>query len=366
MTQWMRARATGLALLSALAAVLTTTGCSSECVDVYDCQNKNGAPPSGMQFACVNEECQLENVRPQGPGPDGGTPDAGIPTTTAQLLDLNAAGLRDPMDTATSGDTVYFSAIPTDGSAPGVYRSVNKGAPERLGGATPFVFPTGVAVSADGATLYIADIGGSYTDGATVVDTGAVYSMPSSGAASPARVATPGLREPVDVNVAANGDLLVSAKTTDGVPGVYRVVPSTGAVTPVAQQGLQDPGGAVEVADGAFWVADHRAGGGRGGLLRFPGGNGNGAAVAGGPLEFGFPAGVVKSSDGSSVMALFLGASSTAQVLTIGAGSASGVPTLTPLPGLPFAPGGFSAPAGTSGFIFSGGEGAQSRIYSLQ
>ena len=73
----------GLAL-GALSLGLLVTGCQPECVDRFDCANKDD-PGEGKQYVCESERCVVRDVTPDaGTEPvDSGTPDSGTGNTDA-------------------------------------------------------------------------------------------------------------------------------------------------------------------------------------------------------------------------------------------------------------------------------------------
>jgi hypothetical protein len=53
-----------LQALCAAVCVVVLTGCGEECVDQYDCRNKQGPPPEGKEYQCVRNQCELVDEVP--------------------------------------------------------------------------------------------------------------------------------------------------------------------------------------------------------------------------------------------------------------------------------------------------------------
>ncbi|WNG21045.1 hypothetical protein [Cystobacter fuscus] len=85
MTEMKKSRSLSQVVMAVGAAAfgLMVVGCNGpECVDRFDCQNKNGSPGAGKQYVCEASTCVVKDVVPETPGTgsDAGTeptPDAG-------------------------------------------------------------------------------------------------------------------------------------------------------------------------------------------------------------------------------------------------------------------------------------------------
>jgi hypothetical protein len=316
-------------------------GCSSD--------DNNPTPDAGMPDSGV---------------PDSGVPDSGTPDGGPSALDLTAlskvtAAASDPMDTAVSADgkTVYFTGYDSNGSA-AVFKTTAGSAPQVVFSGAPLVAPTGLTLSGNGSTLYVADVGAatSFDDGGTA-DLGQVFSLPTSGG-SPTAVAISGLAQPVNVDTASDGQLLISGRGTDGTPGVFKVPAAGGAAGPaVASAGLTEPSGAADVG-GSLFVAD-QGGPGYGALYRFSGGTGT--AIAAGVLRFGTTAGLASAAAGDAVVAGATDESGQGALVQV---SADGVTvTRHTFNGELSAPSGLSRAAGTNSFAVADGDSSAASLY---
>ena len=350
----------GLGALSVLGG-----GGNPECKVDSDCASK------GSGLVCTNNKCVAGMGNPDsGPtdagqtdaGPndsgqiDSGQVDAGPAPTSLTLAFLADAGFRDPMATAISSDgqTVFFTAIDNTTGNAGVWKVSGASAPTAVSSGAPFVMPSGLAISADNATLYVADVAsvGTYADGGAS-DQGGLWTLPAAGA-SPNAIAVD-LKQPVALTPSADGtNLLVSGKDVSGVAGVFKVSPGGGAPTALAQMGLFDPGEASDNG-GSLWVAEHRAPSGYGAIYHFAGGNQTDASPT--ALRFGFPAGLCSSVDGSAIYTAYQGGIWTQPSTGVGAGMAVGLTG-----GAVDFPNGLSRARSLNTFAFSNGEGSAGAI----
>ncbi len=208
-----------------------------------------------------------------------------------------ASGLRAPSDAVPSpdGTTLYFTSIDTDGKG-AVYKvPCAGGTPSKL--ETGFSSPVALAVSTDGATLYVADIG--YDNGTDATADGVIYTVASAGGAKAALDSTKGYRpRALDVASDAGADAVYFSGNdkTSGAAGVFKW--KGGMTTAVVMTGLSEPSGLAVATGGDIYVAD--VGKTWSSIKKISGGA---AADWVGGLKLGYPAGVAVSADGSKVWA---------------------------------------------------------------
>lgn len=203
-----------------------------------------------------------------------------------------AEGLRLPWDALPShdGSQVFFTALGAEGA--GVWRLDAEGqAPVLL--AAGLDVPLGLALSTDGETLYVADVG---ADGPND-ESGVVYTIPAAGGQLAALEATRGMR-PKGMTVVErdDADVLVFTGADDGEAGLFELPLAGGAVTAIAKGApFSDPSGLDVAADGAFYVADTTASiSGKGAVIAVEDGA---ARVLMGEMSLGCPAGVALTAD---------------------------------------------------------------------
>jgi sugar lactone lactonase YvrE len=207
---------------------------------------------------------------------------------------VTSGGFTSPRDAVASpdGKTFYFTATDPDGnpavfstsSAPGSTASV-------LAAGTPLEMPIGLVMSCDGATLYVADVGG---------EAGAVLAIPAAGGA-PAALSTAELTRPGGLAMGPDcKTLFATGRTTAGVPGLF-AVSIDGGVTRTVFSGdpLVAPTGLHVDAQGVAWEMDHLAqgAGGEGVLFAIPADGSKATEVVSG-LRMGTPGGVSLTSGG--------------------------------------------------------------------
>jgi DNA-binding beta-propeller fold protein YncE len=163
-------------------------------------------------------------------------------------------------DAALSPDaqTVYFVGSGPQG--PGVFQVPGDGGDVTvLAAGEPLADPTGVAVSLDGAMVYVAD-------GKAVLGQGAVLAVdPADGTV--AVVAGSQGTAARGLSTAKVGDTeyiyFVGARSEDGAPAVYRIAAGGGQAELLAAGApLVEPVGVTATSDGTVYVVDRLAGGG--------------------------------------------------------------------------------------------------------
>jgi len=233
-----------------------------------------------------------------GGGTDGGGGLPADPPTTVSMVANE--GFTSPSDAVVSNDgsTIFFAAFTeTDNAAIFSVPSTGGTAVIVFEG-LPLEYVSGLVLSLDGATLYIAESAGG-PDGE-----GGIYSMPTSGA-MPSEVMATGLSFPNALALDMEGAMLiVSGQTSMGVPAVFRVPLGGGTAMPVASGGeLVSPTGVyVDPSTNDIWLLDHLAVGanGQGVLWKIHGTDLPVEVVSG--MRLGTPAGVSLTAGGGTAV----------------------------------------------------------------
>ncbi len=236
----------------------------------------------------------------------GDLPASTIPTA-ATLFTRNDS-FSTPLTVAltSSGATAYFTAR-TPGGVATLFRSTGGTSAPTVVPVTgvPLVFPTGLAIGADDAHLYIADQAASRGGAVFGTEEGALLSIATEGGAATA-INIGMLRRPRAVAVHGSPEQLTFiAFQDDGTPVVARTAASGGGTATVIASGagdspLRDPSALAVAADGTVYLTDARADGGLGAVFRI--------APAGTPvrilrhLRMGLPAGIALSADERHVL----------------------------------------------------------------
>lgn len=204
-------------------------------------------------------------------GGGGGTDpeiDAGAeidPVAPTTVTMVTSGGFEGPMDVVSSpdGKTFYFTAHDTTGAVEGdssaaIYKvNAAGGTPEILAGGTPLEDPSGMVISCDGATLYVADLGTQSAE--ADAEQSPIYTARTSGGALATFSAT-GVGEAAGLAMSTDcSTVYVSGYKPDGTPAVFTVPVAGGAAT-VLKEGspLQSPSGIHVDADNVAWVMDHQ------------------------------------------------------------------------------------------------------------
>jgi hypothetical protein len=196
----------------------------------------------------------------------GGSDDAngggsGLPTTPPTKIEVLAAdGFKDPLDAVVrhDGREVYFSASTLDAPAlAAVFRvPIEGGTPTPLHAGEPLGFPSGLVLSCDSATLWVADQAPTPDD--TDSEDGMIYTLSTNGGV-PTPFSASGIAVPVGLALSVDCQTLyVTGRTPEGTPAVFSVPIGGGAAT-VLYSGdpLVSPGGVHVDANGVVWVMDH-------------------------------------------------------------------------------------------------------------
>ncbi|MFO0602808.1 MAG: hypothetical protein U0324_06510 [Polyangiales bacterium] len=237
--------------------------------------------------------------------------DAPAPTPLPRVIVNCGAVCTRPLDAVLDamGRTVYFTGF-TAARVPAIFRAAVPApgampvAPTVLVAGMGLVFPSGLALSNDDATLYVADMAADRGTDDASLGLGAVFSVAAVGGTPSIVNLGAALVHPTSVTVSIDGaDLLVSAQRleSDGTRshGVFRA-PRAGSGTPASMLNLTGPSGISQSAAGAIVVIDLRRNGPNAGSLV--------TVAPGGPVFFAgdlvasYPAGLAHSVDGRSIL----------------------------------------------------------------
>ena len=300
------------------------------------------------------------------PASGGGAGTGNISSVTSVA---NGDTFQTPFDAAPSpdGTAIYFTGVdPVKGAA--IFKVGNKAgsAPSVLtsGCATPacdsFVgSPLGIAVSSDGATVYVADP--AYTSGAS--DSGSVFSVPSGGGSQTALAETAGYNARfITVSKVGGSDnlYLIGDDKADGQAGIFKDV--GGTVTTVIKGG--DPPAVAVASDGTVYYLDQN------GSVQKVGTGGTATALGGSAsnLAVSYPAGMALSQDEKSLLVPVFDSVTGAQAVTridVSSGAQTGI--FLGLPRTNVEGGGLHRAANADVYSFvDSGAGSSGTIYLLK
>lgn len=223
--------------------------------------------------------------------------DTSVFSPPTSVTKVASGGFTAPTDAVASpdGSTFYFAAF-DDQKAPAIFAtsSAPGSAASVLASGEPLEMPIGLVLSCDGATLYIADMGGT--------DDGGILTLAASGGTA-APLGVTGVLRPGGLAMGPDCETLyATGRTTEGVPAVFAIA---GGTARVIHEGapLVAPTGLHVDADGVAWVMDHRAAGenGEGVLFAIPS-DGGGAKEVISDLRMGTPGGVSLTSGGGTAV----------------------------------------------------------------
>jgi DNA-binding beta-propeller fold protein YncE len=193
-----------------------------------------------------------------------------------------------------TGANVYFTARAPDGTA-GVFKvSATGGTPTKVFSGAPLVAPLGVAISSDGAQLFIADPAAS-----TSGDRGQIYVVPAAGGTPTPFAGTEGTL-PKSVTVVGTTLYFSGVDKANGKAGVFKVGVSGGNVDTVAT-GVLDPSGIAADAAGNVYFVD-TIGGAHSIIYKVTAGSTTPTPLVA-ELIVGYPAGLALSGDGAVLLA---------------------------------------------------------------
>jgi sugar lactone lactonase YvrE len=274
-------RFSAVLLSSLLTAALGASGCDCNGDDDDNPGNPSGAGASGAG----------------GSGGNGNGNGDGILEESSVVVETSS-----PLDAAPSkdGSVVYFTAIGESGA--GVYSvPAGGGDPLEVAVGDPFVFPLGIAVSTDGKTLYVADLGVEGSE-QLATDGGKIFQVSAEGG-TPSEVLTTDNTFPrgLDVVEEDGGDTIYySGTTSTGEPALFKVPADGGEPTPVASGApLRDPA-AVAVAGEVIYVLDTIASSrSLASIVSITDGKAEEFVAH---LDVGYPGGMALSQDGSALL----------------------------------------------------------------
>ena len=195
----------------------------------------------------------------------GGAEDSALPSGTPSALTLVASeGFHAPGDAVASpdGSTFYFTAFTTDEEPrAGIFSVPSRGGePELLFSGEPLEYPTGLLMSCDGDTLYVADmsLGDELVEGEA--EGGTIYTL-TLGEDGLSVLEADGVSVPSGLAMGADCSTIhVTGWNHDGKPALFRV-PAAGGNAAETHAGapLVSPTGVHVDDDDVAWVMDHLA-----------------------------------------------------------------------------------------------------------
>lgn len=253
--------------------------------------------------------------------------DSSLPTTPPEEVTMvTAEGFDSPMDAVSSpdGETFYFSAHLADRdatteSSAAIFRVASAGgSPEVLVSGPPLEDPTGLLVSCDGSTLYIADAAARAGDADPERDgeSSPLYALDLATLTLTALPAD-GVAESASLAIGPDCETVyVTGFTAEDQPALFTLSPDGGAAT-VAFAGapLVSPSGVHVDADGVAWVMDHQPDNLLGGAL-FAIAGGEATPVVEG-LRLSEPAGVSLVAGGGTAVIGTVGDDGRGQLLAV-------------------------------------------------
>jgi hypothetical protein len=216
------------------------------------------------------------------------------PTSITQIA---TGGFQSPLDAVASpdGKTFYFTAF-DELNEPAIFEVASEpgSAAALLAVGEPLGMPSGLVMSCDGKTLFIADMGG---------DTGALLTLSLGGEL--ATLEATGILRPSGLALSTDcKTLYASGRTEAGEPAVFSLPIAGGAATAIYTGApLVSPTGLHVDKDGVVWQMDHRAVGmaGTGVLFAIPSSGGTIAEVIS-DLRMGTTGGVSLTAGGGTAV----------------------------------------------------------------
>ena len=218
-------------------------------------------------------------------------PAVGSPQPMSATL---AGALTRPIAAALSpdGKTLFVTAVGADGQ--GQILSGAAGALSPLSAGVTLSYPCGIAASADGASIYVVDLG----DAGSTASSGALYRGTPSGGLTPLSQGTPQYPSAVAVSTDSQTVYVSGSDPTDGQPGVW-AIPAAGGTAVQVYKGtpLSHPAGLAVTDDGSIYVADNAAAAGaQGAIFRLQANRA--LQINKAPLRLQFPAGLAAAGQG--------------------------------------------------------------------
>jgi DNA-binding beta-propeller fold protein YncE len=237
----------------------------------------------------------------------------------ATVTMVTSGGFSAPTDAVASpdGKTFYFAAY-DDQKEPAIFKtSAEAGSrAEMLAVGAPLAHPTGLVLSCDGSTLYVADLAAEQSEASEL---GAIFALPVSGGAVSDLAAT-GIARPAGLAMAADCKTLrITGRAEDGRAALFSMSAEGGAASIVyAGEPLVSPTGLHIDDDGVSWVMDHLAYGtnGEGVLFAIPA-DGSVATEVASDLRMGTPGGVSLTAGGGTAVMPTTDKNGNAQLTTV-------------------------------------------------
>jgi DNA-binding beta-propeller fold protein YncE len=208
----------------------------------------------------------------------------------------NDPSVSSPFDATpdVDGTNIYFTATGANGA--GVFKVAAAGGPiAEVFSGDPFVSPFSIAISDDGQTLYVADLGAE----TTANDGGVIFSLPIGGGTPDVVSGTDGV-VPRGLEV-ANGQLYFTGNDSTGAPGLFMMPLGGGTPATIANGPLfHEPSGVTVTKAGVAYVVDASSTtSSTARLLKVTGGA---ASIFVDSLAVGYPAGVALTMDESTLL----------------------------------------------------------------
>lgn len=233
-------------------------------------------------------------------GETGDTADTSETGDTGEPADVFAAytdqsDLLEVTDVAVTAEGVYVTGFNLAGDA-GIWWIDSAAVATELYAGAPLVQPTGIAISADGNTVYLSDLGVPSTTGAM---NGAVYSMGSGGGALNELGADDSIDLPGDVAEAHGGSgLYVSGFDASGNAAIFTLAGGVASVVASGGSFVDPTAIAVDPSGDWLFVVDSLAADGRAALIALELPAYDQTVLASG-FQVAFPGGV--GTDGASL-----------------------------------------------------------------
>lgn len=261
----------------------------------------------GVASACTTKTSKSQST----PSASGRLPSGAASGAAAVLGDAAISGVdvvarsgvfQAPLDAAPGpdGSTIYFTARAANG-APAVFRvTATGGTPVTVTAGAPLATPVGIAVSGDGAQVFVADPGA-----------GALFAVPAAGGAPTPVTGTAGWRpRGLDVASGLQGDTIwfTGIDPASKVPGLF-TIPGTGGTPSVVAEGagfVAPDGVSATGAEGASYVSDQGTGT-TGTVLSVTQGS---VTPKIGTIRLGNPGGLAVTKDGKRLLVSTLGTTS--------------------------------------------------------
>ena len=253
----------------------------------------------------------------------GGGGDGSSSSAPGAVSMVASGGFTRPLDAVSTHDgrVFYFTGFTEDAERrAAVFRvAAAGGSAEAVHTGAPLAFPTGLVMSCDDSTLYVADMRSESDDPEAIIgDAGGLYAIATAtGALSP--LTATGIAVPTGLALSVDcTTLYVTGWTEAGSPALF-TLPIAGGAATVVHEGapLVSVTGVHVDADNTAWVMDHLAAGDNGtGMLFAIRPDGSVSPVVSG-LRLGAPGGVSLTSAGDTAVIPTLNDDGEAELLAV-------------------------------------------------